>query len=90
VDGGPEPALGRWTRGPAMTMETMPTGQYVGPLVLIGGRLPLRSWVRTDRVVTLHIGLVLSTIGRTSKEFRHAVASDVCQFIRDVPAVANG
>ena len=29
----PEPALGRWTRGPAMTMETMPTGQYLGPLV---------------------------------------------------------
>jgi mRNA interferase MazF len=60
------------------------------PADLTEGSLPLQSWVRTDRVVTLHIGLVLSTIGRTSKEFRHAVASDVCRFIRAVPAVANG
>jgi hypothetical protein len=48
---------------------------------MIGGLLPLPSWVRTDRVVTLHIGLVLRTVGRTSEEFRQAVASDLCQFI---------
>jgi len=53
---------------------------------LATGPLPRPSWVRSDRVVTLNIGLVVNCIGRTTEEFRQAVASDLCRFIQDLPA----
>ena len=48
---------------------------------LTEGVLPLVSWVRTDRVVTLHIGLVVRRFGCTSEAFRAAIANDVCRNI---------
>ena len=48
---------------------------------LVEGALPLTSWVRTDRVVTLHVGLVVKRFERVSDTVRNAVASDVCRFI---------
>ena len=49
---------------------------------MASGVMPLPSWVRSDRVVTLHIGLVLSCIGRSTEAFRQAIASDLCRFIQ--------
>jgi mRNA interferase MazF len=48
---------------------------------LVQGALPLASWVRTDKVVTLHVGLVVKRFGRASEAIRAAVASEVCRFI---------
>jgi len=36
------------------------------PAELIEGALPLASWVRTDRVITLNMDLVVSRIGRAA------------------------
>jgi hypothetical protein len=52
--------------------------------------LPLASWVRTDCVVTPNSGLIIHRIGRVSEDFRLAVASEVCRFIREVPKQAEG
>jgi mRNA interferase MazF len=51
------------------------------PENLVEGALPLVSWVRTDKVVTLHMALVVRRFGRTSEACRVAVASEVCRFI---------
>jgi mRNA interferase MazF len=51
------------------------------PDELVEGALPLASWVRIDRVVTLHVGLVVKRFGRASEAVRAAVASEVCRFI---------
>ncbi len=48
---------------------------------LVDGALPLTSWVRTNKVVTLHVGLVVKRFGRVSDRMRAAVASEVCGFI---------
>jgi len=52
---------------------------------LTDGALPLASWVRTDKVVTLHVGLVVRRFGRVTEPFRMAIASEVCRFL-DGPA----
>ncbi len=55
---------------------------------LAEGTLPLVSWVRTDKVVTLHVGLVLRRFGRVTEDFRAAIAGDICQFI-SVPTASS-
>lgn len=49
------------------------------------GGLPLPSWVRTDRVVTLHIGVVVKSFGHAIEAFRAGIASELCRFIGSVP-----
>jgi mRNA interferase MazF len=53
---------------------------------LTEGALPLASWVRTDRVVTLHTGLNARRFGRTSEAFRNAAANEVCRYIGAIKA----
>jgi mRNA interferase MazF len=53
------------------------------PTDLIEGALPLMSWVRSDRVVTLNADLVVARIARTAEGFRRAVANDLCRFIEN-------
>jgi mRNA interferase MazF len=48
---------------------------------LAEGTLPMVSWVRTDKVVTLHIGLVVRRFDCVTAAFRTAVASDICRYI---------
>jgi mRNA-degrading endonuclease toxin of MazEF toxin-antitoxin module len=52
---------------------------------LADGALPLASWVRTDKVVTLHTALIVRRLGRVAEHFRAAIAGDVCRFL-DTPA----
>ena len=52
---------------------------------LADGALPLASWVRTDKVVTLHTGLIVRRLGRVTEHFRGTIAGDVCRFL-DAPA----
>lgn len=48
---------------------------------LAEGTLPLQSWVRTDKVVTLHTDLIIRRFARAAAEFRTAIADDVCRFL---------
>ena len=50
---------------------------------LVAGVLPLPSWVRTDRVVTLHVDLVVKTFGRASEAFRVEIVQDLCRILRE-------
>ncbi len=53
----------------------------------------MSSWGRTDKVVTLHIGLVARRYGRVTERFRAAMAAKVCRFIDGVPdfgAIGSG
>ncbi|MDO8932823.1 MAG: type II toxin-antitoxin system PemK/MazF family toxin [Rhodocyclaceae bacterium] len=45
---------------------------------LASGRLPLKSWVRTDKVFTLNRSLVLATVGQLRPEKAAVVLSRVC------------
>jgi mRNA interferase MazF len=53
---------------------------------LVQGSLPLASWVRTDKLVTLHVGLIGRRFGRTSDAVRTAVAGEVSGFIGGSPS----
>jgi mRNA interferase MazF len=61
----------------------------LSPDDLADGALPLVSWVRTDKVVTLHTGLISRRFGRVTAGFRAAIAGDVCCFL-DAPSTAAG
>ena len=45
------------------------------------GGLPLSSWVRTDRVVTLHVSIVAKSFGHAAETFRAGIAAELCRFI---------
>jgi mRNA interferase MazF len=62
-------------------------GRLLSQADLAGGTLPLVSWVRTDKVVTLHIGLILRRFGRVTTAARTMIAVDVCRFL-DLPPSA--
>jgi hypothetical protein len=55
---------------------------------LAEGALPLASWVRTDKIVTLHTELIVRRFGRVEAGFRAAIAGDVGRFI-DAPATGE-
>ncbi len=48
---------------------------------LVSGSLPAASWVRTDRIVTLHISLVSKVFGRVAGAIVAAAAAQVCSYI---------
>jgi mRNA interferase MazF len=48
---------------------------------LVQGSLPLASWIRTDRVVTLNAGLVIKAFGRVSESATTAAISRLCAYI---------
>lgn len=53
----------------------------IGPDDLISGSLPAASWVRTNRIVTLNVSLVLRTVARVSETLVAATARQVCDYI---------
>jgi hypothetical protein len=61
----------------------------LSPDTLTEGTLPLASWVRTDKVVTLNMGLIARRFGSVTPGFRTMIADDVCRFIR-APAAVPG
>lgn len=48
---------------------------------LMQGSLPLASWIRTDRVVTLNASLFVKEFGRVSEAVVTAAVSRLCTFI---------
>lgn len=48
-----------------------------GPLPL-GGALPVASWIRTDKVITLRQTVVVKTLGRTSEATRLSCVQQLC------------
>jgi len=48
---------------------------------LVSGSLPARSWIRTNRVVTLNLSLVVKSIARVSEWTIAAAVQQVCAYI---------
>lgn len=76
----PDP-LGDFIGCPVTSRQGRSQARPLLPEDIVEGSLPLASWIRTDRVVTLHVGLVVKRFGRVSDTVRTAVASEVCRFI---------
>jgi mRNA interferase MazF len=54
----------------ALPVTSRPQTEHGLPLAasdLVTGSLPAASWIRTDRIVTLNISLVVKTVGRISE-----------------------
>jgi mRNA interferase MazF len=54
----------------ALPVTSRPQTEHGLPLVaddLVTGSLPAASWIRTNRIVTLNIILVVKTVGRVSE-----------------------
>ncbi|MCW5691867.1 MAG: type II toxin-antitoxin system PemK/MazF family toxin [Pseudolabrys sp.] len=51
---------------------------------LISGSLPVASWIRTDRIVTLNSSLVVRTIGQVSERSVTAAVALLVNFIQPV------
>jgi mRNA interferase MazF len=56
-------------------------GIALDPADLLQGSLPLASWIRTDRVVTLNTSLVVKELGRVSEAVITAALSRLCAFV---------
>jgi mRNA interferase MazF len=48
---------------------------------LIQGNLPVASWIRTDRIVTLNASQVVKTIGRVAEPVVAAAVTQICAYI---------
>jgi mRNA interferase MazF len=46
-----------------------------------GGTLPVASWIRTNRIVTLNASLVVKTVGRVAEPLVAAAVAQVCAYI---------
>jgi mRNA interferase MazF len=53
----------------------------IAPNDLIQGSLPAASWIRTNRIVTLNVTLVVKAIARVSENLVAATARQVCGYI---------
>ena len=54
----------------ALPVTSRPQTEHGVPIAmadLVGGSLPAASWIRTNRIVTLNISLVVKTVGRVSE-----------------------
>ncbi len=47
--------------------------------ILVAGALPMASWVRTDRLITLSSALAIKSFGQTSTSFVQQVLDAVCK-----------
>jgi mRNA interferase MazF len=54
-------------------------------LAMAQGRLPVTSWVRVDRLITLSQSLVSKTFGAVTPEFLSGVIAKACERIGIVP-----
>jgi mRNA interferase MazF len=53
---------------------------------LISGALPAESWVRTNRIVTLNVSLVVKVVARVSGKLVANAAQHVCDYIGSADA----
>ena len=49
---------------------------------LIDERLPVQSWIRTNRIVTLNAGIVVKTYGRVTDDVLSRSVNAICDYIR--------
>ena len=56
-------------------------GVALDPADLMQGSLPVASWIRTDRVVTLNASLIVKEFGRVSEAVITAAVSRMCAFV---------
>jgi hypothetical protein len=82
--------MGDFIGCPVTSREGRSQARPLLPEDIVEGALPLASWVRTDRVVTLHVGLVVKRFGRVTDAVRSAVAREVCRVIGAQQAAPPG
>jgi mRNA interferase MazF len=61
-------ARGDFVACPVTSRAGWPNARRLLPENLVEGMLPLASWVRTDKVVTLHTGLIVRQFGRVADQ----------------------
>jgi mRNA interferase MazF len=65
----------------ALPVTSRPQREHGLPLTsadIVRGALPLASWLRTDRIVTLNAGLVVKTFGRVSEGVLAEAVARLC------------
>ena len=67
---------------PITSRDRWPNSRRLLPDDMVVGVLPLPSWVRTDRVVTMSTALVVKTFGQASDEFRSDVVRELCRYLQ--------
>ena len=68
----------------ALPITSRPQIEHALPVAaadLVSGSLPAASWIRTNRIVTLNVSLVVKTIGRVSEPTVDAAMQQVCTYI---------
>jgi mRNA interferase MazF len=68
----------------ALPVTSRPQTEHGLPLIetdLVRGSLPAMSWVRTNRIVTLNVSLVVKTIGHVSDKVIAAATNQFCIYI---------
>jgi mRNA interferase MazF len=72
----------------ALPVTSRPQAEHGLPISsadLISGSLPAPSWIRTNRIVTLNVSLVVKTVGRISERAVSAAVQQVCAYIEFTP-----
>jgi len=65
----------------ALPATSRPQAERGVPLTsagLLSGALPVPSWIRTDRIVTLNASLVVKSVGRVSDEIVTTAVKEFC------------
>ena len=68
----------------ALPVTSRPQSEHVLPIAaadLVSGALPAASWIRTNRIVTLNVSLVVKSVGRVSERTVAAAVRQVCAYI---------
>lgn len=68
----------------ALAVTSRPQDEHGIPLAaddLIRGTLPLASWIRTDRAVTLNASLIVKHVGTVSETILEVALARLCDFV---------
>jgi len=74
-------AYGDFIALPVTSRPQTDHGIALNPICLVKGSLPLDSWIRTDRVVTLNASLAIKSFGRVSQPTITAALDCLFRFI---------
>ena len=68
----------------ALPVTSRPQIEHAVPIKssdLVSSALPAASWIRTNRIVTLNVGLVVKALGQVSEQVLAAAVQEVCAYI---------
>jgi len=68
----------------ALAVTSRPQSDHVIALTatdLVQGNLPLASWIRTDRIVTLNADMVIKSFGRASESVVATALARLCTYV---------